>query len=122
LIGQTKEWGGFSDRVRIPHDIETGDQFHVAWTTLRSHVDALGLVSTGTLRPILCQHSCAASSPPMQASSSRPPLIALFAAASQLELMFNFGGLAASADTTCDPNGITARTIVVAKAEVVSFT
>src|SRR5215467_2955549 len=24
LIGWTKEWVGFSDRARIPHDIETG--------------------------------------------------------------------------------------------------
>jgi hypothetical protein len=50
------------------------------------------------------------------------PPIAPFAAASQLEAVLNFGGLLAGADTTCDPSGITASTIVVAKPEVVSFT
>jgi hypothetical protein len=58
----------------------------------------------------------------MQASLSRPALIAPFAAASQLEPMFSFGGPSALTDSTCDPSGITASTIVVAKAEVVSFT
>src|SRR5215470_1492597 len=52
LIRQTEEWRGFSDRVRVPHDIETGDQFHVARTTLRCHGDTLGFVSTGILRSI----------------------------------------------------------------------
>jgi hypothetical protein len=49
------------------------------------------------------------------------PPIAPFAAASQLEAMF-FGGLSAGADTTSDPSGTTASTVVVAKPEVVSFT
>jgi hypothetical protein len=117
LIEQTRDWGGFSDRVRIPHDVETGVPFHVAWTTLRCHGDGLGFMSTRILRPIPC--SRASSSSPKQASLSRPALIAPFAA-SQLEPMFNFGGLPAS-DTTCDPSGVAASTIV-AKAEAVGFT
>jgi hypothetical protein len=119
LIEQTREWGGFSDRVRMPHDVETGDPFHVAWTTLRCHGDGLGFMSTGILRPIPC--SRAASSSPKQAPLSRPALIAPFAAASQLEPTFSFGGPPAGADTTCDPRGVTASTIV-AKAEAVGFT
>jgi hypothetical protein len=117
LIEQTREWGGFSDRVRIPHDVETGDPFHVAWTTSRCHGGGLGFMSTGILRPISC--SRAASLSPKQASLSRPALIAPFAP-SQLEPMFNFGGLPAS-DTTCDPSGLAASTIM-AKAETVGFT
>jgi hypothetical protein len=64
--------------------------------------------------------SCAARSSPMQASLSRPALIAHFAAASQFEPTFSFGGLSAGADTTSDPRGVTASTIVVAKAQVIS--
>jgi hypothetical protein len=121
LIGQTKEWGGFSDRVRIPHDVETADQFHVAWTTLRRHGDALGFVGREYCVQFFGSIPCAAGSSPKQASLSRPALIAPFAAASQLAPMFNFGGLSASADTTCDPSGMTASTIVE-RAEAVSFT
>jgi len=75
----------------------------------------LGFVSTGILRPILCQHFRRGQLITRQASLSRPALIAPFAAASQLEPMFNFGGRSASADTTCDSSGMTGSTIVVAK-------
>src|SRR5215831_15195591 len=58
----------------------------------------------------------------MHDSLSRPVLIAPFAAASQLEPTFNLGGPSASADTIGEPSGMTASTIVAAKAKAASFT
>jgi len=53
---------------------------------------------------------------------SRPVLTAPFAAASQLEPTFNFGGLSASVHTNGEASGITASTIVAVKAKAVSVT
>jgi hypothetical protein len=53
----TEERICFVDCSRIPHDIETGDQFHIAWGTAPAcHADALGLVGAGILRPVFREH------------------------------------------------------------------
>jgi len=75
----------------------------------------IGFCEHRNTAPNLCQHFRRGQLITRQASLSRPALIAPFAAASQLEPMFNFGGRSASADTTCDSSGMTGSTIVVAK-------
>src|SRR6266567_120926 len=58
----------------------------------------------------------------MQASLSRPMLIAPLAAALQLGPTFSFGGPSESADTACEPSSAAASANAGAKADVIILT